>query len=64
MQCACAVLSSVACSALSHNGKIFEIKNTEHKMCVLIFSTTFVRNDSYFKKSWARYNQKCILGVM
>jgi hypothetical protein len=48
MQCACAVLSCVACPALqyfstfSHNRHDFREKKTkvtEHKMCVLIFST-------------------------
>jgi len=33
---------------LSHDGKILE-KIIEHKMWVLIFSTTFVRNISHFK---------------
>jgi len=30
-------------------------------MSVLIFSTTGVCKISYFKKNWARYDQKCIL---
>ena len=29
-------------------------------MCVLIFSTAFVLNISYFKSNWARYDQKCV----
>ena len=32
---------------------------TEHKMNVLIFSATFVRNISHAKKKWARYSHKC-----
>jgi len=36
------------------NGTIFEEKFPEHKMCVLIFSTTFVRGISHSKKNWAR----------
>jgi hypothetical protein len=31
----------------------------EHKMCVVIFSTTFIRNVSCFKKHSARCNHKC-----
>ena len=51
MQCACAVLSPVACPAVQHFFRIISRKArfskkkkivTEHKMCVLIFSTTFV----------------------
>jgi hypothetical protein len=36
----------------------------EHKMCVLIFSTDFVRNISHSNKKWARCNKKCILIFM
>ena len=56
---ACAILSSVACSALqyiffstlSHKGTPLEKKVTEHKMYVLIFSTTFVPNIFHSKKN-------------
>ena len=41
------------------NGTIFEKKTfIEHKMYVLIFSTTFVWHISHSKKNGARYNQK------
>ena len=48
MQCAGAIFSSVACQALqyssafSHKRHDFRKTNTEHKICVLIISTTFV----------------------
>jgi hypothetical protein len=41
------------------NGAIFGKKVTEHKMCVFIFSITFVYNISHSKKNLARYRQKC-----
>jgi len=44
-------------STLPHKRHDFRKENvTEHKMCVLIFSTTFVWNISPFKKNWARYD--------
>jgi hypothetical protein len=55
------LLSSVAClavpyfSALSHKRYDFWTKVIDHKMCVLILSTTFVRNISHSKKTSARY---------
>ena len=63
MQCAWAILSSLACpalqyfSTLSHKRHDFRKKVTERKMCVLIFSTTFVRHISHSKMKWARYNK-------
>jgi len=35
-----------------------ELLNLKH---ILVFSTTFVRNISHSKKTWARYYQKCTL---
>ena len=45
---------------LSHKWHDFRKKVTEHKMCVLIFSTNFVWKISHSKKKWARFDQKCI----
>ena len=70
MQCACAILSSVPCPplhyfpTLSHKRHDFRKKNIiEHKICVLIFSTTFVWNISHFTNNWARYDQKMYIGL-
>jgi hypothetical protein len=41
------------------NGTIFGEKVTEHKMCILIFSTTFIWNISHCKMSSARYCHEC-----
>ena len=68
--CACAILSSVACSSLQyfstlyHKLNDFRKKIMGHKMCVLIFSTSFVWNISHSKKNWARYDQKCLVIFM
>jgi cytochrome c oxidase assembly protein Cox11 len=45
---------------LSHKRRDLRKKVTEHKMCVLTFSTTFVSNISHSKKSSARYYQMYI----
>jgi hypothetical protein len=45
-------------STLSHKWCDFRKTVTEHKMCVLIFCTTFVWNVSHSKKNLARYGQK------
>ena len=51
------------CFTFSHKRYDFlqKKKVTEHKMCVLIFSATFVWNNSHFKKNWAKYDEKCTL---
>ena len=46
------------------NSMIFGKTIMAHKMCVLIFSTTYVWNFSHSGKNWARYDQKCILVFM
>jgi hypothetical protein len=43
------------------NGMIKKKKVTDHKMCVLILSTTFVWNISDSQKKWATYDKKWIL---
>ena len=65
MQCACSTFSSVVCPALQYFSTLsnkrhdFRMKVTEYEMCVLIFSTSFVRNISHSEKNSARYDQKC-----
>ena len=70
MQCACAMLSSVACptpqylSTLSH--KRYDIRKMLliTKTCVLIFFTTSVWNNFHVKKNSAKYVKKYILAIM
>jgi hypothetical protein len=59
------ILSSVACpalpyfSTLSHTRHDFRGKIIEHKMCVSIFSTSFVWNVSHSENNSTRYYHKC-----
>ena len=48
------------------NGTICERKkkDTDYKMCVLIFSITFVWNITHRKTNWVKYDQKCIFVFM
>jgi predicted transcriptional regulator len=46
-------------STLSHKQQNFQKKFTPHKMCVLIFSTTFTWNISHSKKRPERYCHQC-----
>ena len=63
-QWACVTLSSVACPALQHFSKLSHKRHdlrknvTEYKLCVSIFSTTFIWNISHSKKECARYDKK------
>jgi hypothetical protein len=65
MQCECAMLYWLGARlavlyyvpTLSHKRQ-FSKKIIEHKMCILIFSTTFVRNISQSKKNSSEYYQK------
>jgi len=57
MQRACAILSSWACpalqyfSTLSHKRNDFRKEVIEYKLCILIFSTTFVWNRSHSRRT-------------
>jgi hypothetical protein len=59
------ILSSVAYlavpyfSTLVHKWHDFWKKGTKHKICVLIFSTTFVCNISHSKNNSVRCYHKC-----
>jgi len=65
MQSACAVLSSVACLTVQYSSTLPQKRHDfwktfiEHKMCVLIFSTTYVWNISYSKWNSSIYYHKC-----
>ena len=56
--------SNIIFSTLSHKRNDFRKIIIEHKMCVLIFSTTFVWNISHYRKNWVKYDQKCLLSFM
>ena len=45
---------------ISQMARFQKKKVVEHKTCILIFSTTFVWNIFHSKKTWARYDQRCI----
>jgi len=57
----CIKLPSVTCLAVPffppHH--LINDTNSKNKMCVLIFSTTFVWNTSHSTEKWARYYHKC-----
>jgi hypothetical protein len=59
------IFSSVASLAVPYISRIISLTNdfremiVEHKMCVLVSSTTFVRNISQTEKNTARYYHKC-----
>ena len=72
VQCACALLSSVACSALQYffftfSCKLHDFRKKilvmEHKTRNLIFCTTFVWNVCHSNKNWARYNENFLCFV-
>ena len=60
---ACPILQNL--STFSHKWHNFRRKKkvTEHKMCVLIFSTTFVWNISQSEKKWEWYDKKICIGL-
>ena len=60
----CGLSVSTIFFQLSHKRHDSRKNVTEHKMCVVIFSTTFIWNISHSKKNWARYDQKHILVFM
>jgi hypothetical protein len=59
----CVVICGVSGSTIFFDiiltARFLEKKVIEHKMCVLIFSTTFIWNISHSKKNSLRYYHKC-----
>jgi hypothetical protein len=54
---------SIIISTLSQKRHDLKKKGTEHKVCVVIFSTTFFWNIPHSKKNRARYDQKICIGL-
>jgi len=54
------VVCGLSKSTKSHKWHDFWKKVTELKMCVLIFSTTFVQNVSHYKSNSIRYKFMCL----
>jgi predicted SprT family Zn-dependent metalloprotease len=69
MQCASGILSYVTSSVLpyiptlSHKGHNFIKKIVKHKMCVLVFFTSFVQNIYHCKKNEVIYDKKNVIGL-
>jgi hypothetical protein len=59
-----ACLALPECSTLSHKRHDFREKIIEHKMCVLIFSATLVRNVTQPTKNAVLYHHKCAFVLM
>jgi hypothetical protein len=60
MQCACTIVSTLACPTLLY---FSTLSHKRHKLYVLILSKTFVWNFSDFKKKLVRYDQKMYIGL-
>jgi hypothetical protein len=68
MPSACAILSSMACCPTLHHfptshkwHDFWKVKEIEHKMCVSIFSTTFVWNLFHSKKGTEIWSKKYVV---
>ena len=60
----CGCLAVQYFSTLPHKLHDFWKKFNEHEMCVSIYFTFFVWNNSHSKKNWVRYDNKCIFVFM